>query len=161
MKRRGILEGLFGDSYGIPADRADFSTTCRGSEFFRPGTGLPGTQRLQDKDVVHAAVQQDGDALFYASEAMRDDKELEALLRPARVKLLAAREQRVKPQRDDNILTSWNAMMVSAYLDAYHAFGTPAYLAAAERALTFLLDYAVENGRVYRTVTAGKGRLNG
>ncbi len=67
----------------------------------------------------------------------------------------------MKPQRDDNILTSWNAMMVSAYLDAYHAFGVPAYLSAAERALTFLLDYAVEKGRVYRTVTAGKGRLNG
>jgi len=82
-------------------------------------------------------------------------------LRPARVKLLAARERRMKPQRDDNILTSWNAMTVSAYLDAYQAFGVPAYLTAAERALTFLLDYAVENGRVYRAVTAGKGRLNG
>jgi uncharacterized protein YyaL (SSP411 family) len=88
-------------------------------------------------------------------------KEVESLLRLARMKLLAAREQRMKPQRDDNILTSWNGMMVSAYLDAYHAFGVPAYLAAAERALTFLLDYAVENGRVYRTVRAGKGRLNG
>jgi uncharacterized protein YyaL (SSP411 family) len=89
--------------------------------------------------------------------------EVESLLRSARVKLLTAREQRMKLQRDDNILTSWNAMMVSAYLDAYHAFGVPAYLAAAERALTFLLDYAVENGRVYRTVTAGRGveRLSG
>jgi uncharacterized protein YyaL (SSP411 family) len=88
-------------------------------------------------------------------------EEVESLLRPARMKLLAAREQRMKPQRDDNILMSWNGMMVSAYLDAYHAFGDPTYLAAAERALTFLLDYAVENGRVYRTVSAGKGRLNG
>jgi uncharacterized protein YyaL (SSP411 family) len=82
-------------------------------------------------------------------------------LRPAKAKLLAARERRMKPQRDDNILTSWNAMTVSAYLDAYQTFGLPAYLTAAERALTFLLDYAVEKGRVYRTVTAGKGRLNG
>jgi uncharacterized protein len=87
--------------------------------------------------------------------------EMESLLRPAKKKLLAAREQRVKPQRDDNILTSWNGMMVSAYFDAYHAFGVPEYLAAAEQALTFLLDYAVEKGRVYRTVNAGKGRLNG
>jgi uncharacterized protein YyaL (SSP411 family) len=86
---------------------------------------------------------------------------MESLLRPARIQLLAAREQRMKPQRDDNILTSWNGMMVSAYLDAYQAFGVPAYLAAAEQALTFLLDYAVENGRVYRTVREGKGRLNG
>ena len=88
-------------------------------------------------------------------------KEVEFSLHPARTKLLAAREQRTMPQRDDNILTSWNAMMVSAYLDAYQTFGVPAHLAAAERAVTFLLDYAVENGRVYRTVTAGRGRLNG
>src|SRR6185295_12645335 len=89
------------------------------------------------------------------------DAQVESLLRSARIQLLAAREQRMKPQRDDNILTSWNGMMVSAYLDAYQAFGVPAYLAAAEQALTFLLDYAVENGRVYRTVKEGKGRLNG
>jgi uncharacterized protein YyaL (SSP411 family) len=88
-------------------------------------------------------------------------EERESSLRPAKMKLLAAREQRTKPQRDENILTSWNAMTVSAYLDAYHAFGASAYLAAAERARTFLLDYAVESGRVYRTVTAGQGRLNG
>jgi uncharacterized protein len=87
--------------------------------------------------------------------------EVESLLRPARIKLLAAREQRMKPQRDDNILTSWNGMMVSAYLDAYHAFGVPAYLVAAERALTFLLDYAIEHGRIYRTIRDGKGRING
>ena len=96
--------------------------------------------------------------IYPGFDAQRD---VEALLRPARAKLLAVREQRMKPQRDDNVLTSWNAMMVSAYLDAYHAFGIPAYLAAAERALTFLLDYAIEQGRVFRTVRAGKGRLNG
>jgi uncharacterized protein len=87
--------------------------------------------------------------------------DMEFWLRPAKTKLLAAREQRMKLQRDDNILTSWNGMMVSAYLDAYNAFGVPGYLAAAEQALTFLLDYAVKNGRVYRTVREGKGRLNG
>jgi uncharacterized protein len=88
-------------------------------------------------------------------------QEVASPLRPARMKLLAAREQRMMPQRDDNILTSWNAMMVTAYLDAYQAFGVPSYLASAERALTFLLDYAVEDRRVYRTVRAGKGHLNG
>jgi uncharacterized protein YyaL (SSP411 family) len=93
--------------------------------------------------------------------APETQKDVESLLRAARTKLLAARDQRMKPQLDDNILTSWNGMMVSAYLDAYHAFGVPSYLAAAERALTFLLDYAVENGRVYRTVRAGKGHVNG
>jgi uncharacterized protein YyaL (SSP411 family) len=75
--------------------------------------------------------------------------------------LLAARDKRVKPLRDENILTSWNAMMVSALFDAAATFGVSAYRAAAEKALTFLLDYACAHGHVYRTVSAGQGRLKG
>ena len=85
----------------------------------------------------------------------------ESVLKAARLKLLAARDKRVRPQRDENILTSWNAMMISALFDASAAFGIPAYRAAAEKALTFLLDYAVADGRVYRTVAGHCGRLNG
>jgi uncharacterized protein YyaL (SSP411 family) len=85
----------------------------------------------------------------------------ESMLKAARMKLLAARDRRVKPQRDENILTSWNAMMISALFDAAATFGVPAYRAAAEKALTFLLDYAWTGGRVRRAVAAGQGRLNG
>jgi hypothetical protein len=67
----------------------------------------------------------------------------------------------MKPQRDENILTSWNAMMVSAFFDAANTLGVAAYRAVAEKALTFLLDYAWVDGRVHRAVTAGQGRLNG
>jgi uncharacterized protein YyaL (SSP411 family) len=52
-------------------------------------------------------------------------------------------------------------MMVSAFLDAALTLGVPAYRSTAERALTYLLDYAFVNGRVCRMVVAGKGRLNG
>ncbi len=92
---------------------------------------------------------------------LEEQERIESHLRPARTKLLAAREARVKPQRDDNILTSWNALAISAFFDAHQTFGTPWYLSAAEQALTFLIDYAVRDGRVFRTVTGGKGRIPG
>ena len=85
----------------------------------------------------------------------------ESVFKAARMKLLAARDKRAKPQRDEHILTSWNAMMISALFDAAATFDVPAYRAAAEKALTFLLDYACVHGRVCRTVTGGQGRLNG
>jgi hypothetical protein len=123
-----------------------------GGEFCRH-YGVSEGGNFEGESVLHRVTTGD-----LASEA---DEQADALLKPARAKLLAVRERRVKPQRDENILTSWNAMMVSTFLDAYHAFGVPGYLAAAEKALTFLVDYARVGGRVYRTVAGGRGRLNG
>ncbi|HKW86246.1 MAG TPA: thioredoxin domain-containing protein, partial [Nitrospiraceae bacterium] len=88
-------------------------------------------------------------------------QEVERVLAPARRQLLEVRERRVKPERDDKILTSWNGLIISALLDAYQTLGVPAYLAMAEKALTFLLEHAYQKGRLSRTVTDGRGRLNG
>jgi uncharacterized protein YyaL (SSP411 family) len=38
---------------------------------------------------------------------------------------------RVPPQRDENVVVSWNALMVSAYVRAFRAFGNPDYLQKA------------------------------
>ncbi len=115
--------------------------------------GVTEQGNFEGKNVLHS--------LGSLQATPEEQERAEAVFKPARAKLLAAREQRVKPQRDENVLTSWNAMMVSAYVDAYEAFGAPAYLSAAERALTFLVDYARADGRVCRTVAARRGRLNG
>ena len=123
-----------------------------GGEFCR-FYGVTEDGNFEGKNVLHR---------LSGLELSAEEQEVaESTLRPARAKLLAARERRVKPLRDENILTSWNAMMVSAFLDAAVTFSVPAYRAAAEQALTYLLDYAVLNGRVCRTVVGGKGRLNG
>jgi len=79
----------------------------------------------------------------------------------ARRQLLEVREQRVKPLRDEKILTSWNGLLVSGILDAYQVLGRPEYLAMGKKALDFLLQHAYQHGRLFRTVTDGKGRLNG
>jgi uncharacterized protein YyaL (SSP411 family) len=63
------------------------------------------------------------------------------LLRAARAALLAARARRVRPLRDDKVLTSWNGLMLGALADAGAALEVPAYLAAAERALTFIQSH--------------------
>ena len=123
-----------------------------GLEFCR-AYGVTENGNFEGKNVLNRL-----DALGLTAE----EQELaDSKLRPARVKLLATRERRVKPVRDENILTSWNAMMISAFFDAAMTLGNPAYQAAAEKALTFLLDYAVVNDRVYRAVAGGKARLNG
>ncbi len=89
-----------------------------------------------------------------------DLPDAETVIADARRRLLEVREQRVKPLRDEKILTAWNGLMISGVLDAYQTFGNPDYLAMAEKALAFLLEHASRNGCLFRTVTGGVGKLN-
>ena len=51
---------------------------------------------------------------------------LEARLAPLRARLLAVRDRRPAPLRDDKVLTSWNGLMIAAYADGYRILKTPA-----------------------------------
>src|SRR5690606_27468222 len=61
-------------------------------------------------------------------------------LEEARKRLLAVREKRVRPQRDDKVLTGWNGLVISALARAAAALDEPAWLAAARRAVAFVRD---------------------
>ncbi|MDQ6965701.1 MAG: thioredoxin domain-containing protein, partial [Mariprofundaceae bacterium] len=63
-----------------------------------------------------------------------------AHLAAIRLKLLAARDKRVHPFRDDKLLTDWNGLMIAALSIAGRALDEPEYTAAAVRAADFLLN---------------------
>jgi uncharacterized protein len=67
------------------------------------------------------------------------EPELTARLEAVRGKLLALRAGRVRPGRDDKVLTDWNALMIAALARAAAAFDDPDSAAAAERAVGFIL----------------------
>src|SRR5262249_25223754 len=60
------------------------------------------------------------------------------LLHSVRQKLLQARSHRVRPHRDDKILTSWNGLMLGALARSYSILGDSNTLQAAEKNLHFL-----------------------
>jgi uncharacterized protein YyaL (SSP411 family) len=61
-----------------------------------------------------------------------------AALERARRVLFAAREQRIKPLRDEKILASWNGLMAGALADAGAALGDRSLVDAAAKALDFV-----------------------
>ena len=87
------------------------------------------------------------------------DEELDALLERSRSKLLQARELRVRPQRDDKILTSWNALMLSAFAEAGAVLERSDYIHAAESNAEFLLGNLRDGDRLLRTYTDGRAKL--
>jgi len=122
-----------------------------------PHYGLDGTPNFENSH-WHLRVMKPLDVI-----ARRLDipaSECEARLESARVKLLAAREQRVRPGRDDKVLASWNAMMVRGLARAARVFGEDAWLASARRALDFVRATLWRGGRLYATSKDGVAHLN-
>jgi uncharacterized protein YyaL (SSP411 family) len=64
---------------------------------------------------------------------------IEAALGQGKRLLFAAREQRIKPGRDEKVLTAWNGMALRAFAHAARAFGRDDYRMVAEQNADFLL----------------------
>src|SRR5690606_17753333 len=76
--------------------------------------------------------------------------------------LLEERNKRERPRLDDKSLTSWNALMLKGYIDAYKAFGCEHYLKIAENNATFLINNQLkEDGGLYHNYKNGKSNING
>ncbi len=84
----------------------------------------------------------------------------EALLALARAKLLAAREPRVRPGRDEKVLVSWNALALRGMAHAGRVFGQPEWIASARRALEFIRARMWQGGRLLATYKDGRAHLN-
>lgn len=86
----------------------------------------------------------------------------EARLEPLREKLLIARMKRTRPGRDENILTSWNALMIQGLCAAYQATGLNAYLDHAKRAAHFIqMHLTAPDGKCYRSWNNGEAKISG
>jgi len=78
------------------------------------------------------------------------------LLERGRSKLLQRRERRIRPLRDDKIITSWNGLMISALATAGVVFNKPEYITSATRAAYFILhSLRRADGRLLRSYLNG------
>ncbi|MFZ4671673.1 MAG: thioredoxin domain-containing protein [Flavobacterium sp.] len=76
-------------------------------------------------------------------------------------KLYIEREKRSKPRLDDKCLTSWNALMLKGFVDAYKALNEEKYLKIALENAAFIIKnvWALE-GNLFRTFKNGKATIN-
>ena len=77
-------------------------------------------------------------------------------------KLFEYRSKRSKPRLDDKTLTSWNALMLKAYVDAYNTFGDKHFLDIALKNAEFILKYQLkEDLSLFHNYKSGKSTING
>ena len=87
--------------------------------------------------------------------------ELETLLREGRKRLFQERERRIKPGRDEKILTSWNGLMISGFVDGYQVTGNETYLNGAKEAARFVLQEMRRGGSLMRVFNRGTCQVKG
>lgn len=89
----------------------------------------------------------------------RSEEQIQQTIERCNAIVCAARELRIKPGLDDKIITSWNAMMIKAYADAYHTFHIPDYLSCAKQAADALLQHVWNGNELKRILKNGKASI--
>jgi len=74
-------------------------------------------------------------------------------------KLLQVRSKRIHPGLDDKVLTSWNALMITAFAKGYRISGEIRYLNAAEKCVNFIKEKLILDGQLLRTFKNGESKL--
>lgn len=89
--------------------------------------------------------------------------ELRKRIQDANQKLMAEREKRVKPGRDDKTLADWNGLMISAMAFAGNVFQEQRYKDAAVKACEFAASklWNNESNRLWHTYKDGRAHTNG
>jgi uncharacterized protein YyaL (SSP411 family) len=96
-----------------------------------------------------------------AAEFDISPEELQDRIREIRSKLFAAREERVRPGRDEKILAAWNGLMLRSFAFAARVLKREDYREVAGKNASFLLDKLRIDGRLRRSYKDGQARFNG
>jgi uncharacterized protein len=118
--------------------------------------GITEAGNFEGKSIPHL----DEDIKPLADRVGVDPGQLADLLAEGRQKLLAAREKRLRPHRDDKILAGWNGLGIAALARAGAVLNEPELTAAARQAADFVLDrLRRQDGRLLRRWRQGEAAI--
>jgi uncharacterized protein len=127
------------------------------AEIFKRAYGVSAAGNFEGENILRIARP-------HTQEAQRlgiSPEELEARLAILREKLFKVREDRIKPGRDEKILTEWNGLMIHALAEVGVTVGRRSALQAAVNAANFVLEkMSQEDGKLYRSYKDGQAKFN-
>ena len=89
-----------------------------------------------------------------------DENEWQSIIKSARSRLLDVRAQRIRPLKDDKVLVSWNALMISSFAQAARILDNDEYGIKATNALAFIEGNLInQNGRLLRRYRDGDAKF--
>ncbi|MGK9476909.1 thioredoxin domain-containing protein [Melioribacter sp. OK-6-Me] len=125
------IKSLLGNDYGIAREIFNFSEE---GNHRNESTGNPTRKNIfflqQRSDILRVQ---------YGRDKIESIRKI----------LLEARSKRIKPLRDEKILTDWNSMVISSLALAGSILENKEMIASAEKAFAYLIDHAFVNNQLY------------
>ncbi|MEJ7642851.1 MAG: thioredoxin domain-containing protein [Candidatus Nitrosocosmicus sp.] len=89
-----------------------------------------------------------------------DINEIKKIIQQNSLKLFQIRENRIKPQKDDKTILSWNALAVSSFVKGYRITGNELYLETAVKAIKFIeTKMKSSDGSLYHIYKDGLSKI--
>ena len=162
-KEGGFYSSLDADSEGVEGkfyvwEESEIDSLLgENSDLFKAFYSVNKVNEWEHKNILYRTKE----ASKIADKFKISEEELYKRVEAGKKILMAERDTRIRPGLDDKILTSWNALMIKAYVDAYKAFGETKFLDAAVKNANFLLKKATDkNYKLNRNYKGGKSSIN-
>ncbi|MSQ14407.1 MAG: thioredoxin domain-containing protein [Dehalococcoidia bacterium] len=112
---------------------------------------------FEDKNILHLTPHLE----MVAQQVEKSQAYVEAALERSKKVLFEYREGRIKPGRDEKILTGWNGLMLRSFAEAGATLDEPKYLEAAVKNAGFLLSTMWDGHELLRSYKDGQARIKG
>jgi len=112
---------------------------------------------FEGKNIPHRVLTEEQAAKYFG----RQQSEMTEILEDAKQRLFEEREKRVKPFRDEKVITSWNGLMLSGLAQGFAITGDERIRNAAERTVAFIFERMFEDGFLLHTYKNGQAKLLG
>ncbi len=150
-------EGEEGKFYVWSAEEIEAALGPADARLFGRYYGVSEGPNFEGKNILH--MPRDPDVATALASATPD--QMAGALARGRGALLALRNQRVRPARDDKALASWNGLMLRSFAQAAAVLGRDDYRETALASGAFIMTQLYHDGRLHRTYRDGQARLNG
>ncbi len=112
---------------------------------------------FEEKNILHPILTIEQASKYFRKQA----GEIEKLVSDGKQKLFSARERRIKPFRDEKIITAWNGLMLSGLAAAIKISPQPECVEAAQRTIEFFSEKMFRDGFLLHTYKDGQAKLLG
>jgi uncharacterized protein YyaL (SSP411 family) len=129
---------------------ADGEIFCRMYDVGEPGN-------FDGKSILHPILTVDQASKFFRKEP----SEIQALVANAKRRLFVEREKRIKPFRDEKIITSWNGLMLSGLAEAVKIIDNPTAIDAARETVEFIFKKLFRDDFLLHSYKDGEAKLLG